>query len=113
MTGRAWVALAALAALGGCSMIRDLWSGGPKEQSRAHEGALTLACDQGKTLIVRVDAGKSAWIIQPEREFRLDAAGGESSRYTNGKATLTVSGAEMSFEEPGSPALTHCRNPQS
>ncbi len=112
MTGRAWVAVAAIAALGGCSMIRDLWSGGPKEQPRVHEGAVTLACDQGKTLVVRMDAGKSAWIIQPEREFRLDAAGGES-RYTNGKATLTVSGGEMSFDEPGSPALTHCRNPKS
>jgi hypothetical protein len=112
MTGRAWVAAVALMALSGCSTIRDLWSGGPRELPRVHEGAVTLACDQSRTLIVRMDAGKSAWIIQPEREFRLDAASGES-RYSNGRATLTVSGGEMSFEESGSPALTHCRNPQS
>ena len=114
MTGRAWIAVAALAVLSGCTMIRDLWSGGPREQPRVHEGAVSLACDQGKTLLVRLDAGKSAWIILPEREFRLDAAAGAGeSRYTNGRATLTVNGGEMSLEETGSPTFAHCRNPKS
>ncbi len=108
------MAAAALIALAGCSMITDLWTGGPKERPRVHEGALALGCDEGKTLLVRMEPGKSAWIILPEREFRLDAAGGAGeSRYTNGRATLTVKGGEMSFEEPGSPSLTHCRNSQS
>ncbi len=104
------MAVAALAALAACSTIADLWNGGPKELSRTHEGAVALACDSGRTLLVRLEPGKSAWVILPEREFRLDAAsGGGETRYTNGRETLTVSEGEMSLEDPGSPPFTHCR----
>ena len=108
------MAAAALMALAACSTVASLWTGGPKEQPRVREGALALGCDGGKTLLVRIDPGKSAWVILPEREFRLDAAAGTGeSRYSNGRATLTATGEEMSFEEPGAPSFTHCRKPQS
>ncbi len=112
--GRQWLAAGALLALGACSTITDLWTGGPKERPRVQEGVVTLSCDGGKPLQVRMEpGGKSAWIIFPDREFRLDAvAGAGDTRYSNGRTTLLVQGEQMSLEEGGVPSFSNCRKPQ-
>ena len=100
-----------LVLLGGCGTISDLWQGGPREQSRVRKDAIQLACDAGKALQVRRDAG-SIWMILPEREFRLDPVEGapERERFSNGRTTLTITGGnQVSVEEGGAPQFTGCR----
>ena len=91
----------------------SFWSGSVKELPRTPPDALALNCESGKTLFIRMDpSGKSAWIIFPDREFRLDR-GEDPNRYSNGRTTLIVRGEEMSLEEPGSPPFVNCRRPQA
>lgn len=68
--------------------------GGVKEQdtSRPPAGATAYQCDGGKRLFVRyLDNGAAAWVILPEREFRLNkTATGGGTRYSNGNDALDV-----------------------
>ena len=91
----------------GCGTVERLWSGGPTEQKRVRAGVTEFSCASNRKLLVRIDAAaKSAWVIFPEREFRLDQVPeGPGTRYSNGRATLVIEGDEASLEE-GS-ALTH------
>lgn len=81
-----------------CSSVNlDVLSfGGAKEQdtSRAPAGATAYQCADGKRLFVRyLDEGAAAWIILPDREFRLNrAATAAGTRYGNGSDTLAVEG---------------------
>ena len=82
-----------LSACGSVSM--NLWPfGGTKEQdpSRTPAGASAYQCEGGKRLFVRyLDNGAAAWVILPEREFRLNKAGATAAtRYSNGNATLDL-----------------------
>jgi hypothetical protein len=102
-------AAAALVLIAGCSTIGEIWTGGPREQSRVRRDATQLACDAGKTLMVRREPG-SIWMILPDREFRLDAVQGAGDRYSNGRTTLTIAGgSEVSVEEAGAPQFSACR----
>jgi membrane-bound inhibitor of C-type lysozyme len=82
--------------LGACSsMSVNLWPfGGASEQdlSRPPPGATAYQCEGGMRLFVRyLDNGAAAWVILPEREFRLNkATSGSGTRYSNGNATLDV-----------------------
>lgn len=82
--------------LAACSSVSlDVLSfGGAKEQdtSRAPAGATAYQCEDGKNLFVRfLDNGAAAWVILPEREFRLSKAGASAgTRYTNGNSTLDI-----------------------
>lgn len=82
--------------LGACSSVSiDLWPfGGGKEQdlSRTPPGATAYTCEGGRRLFVRyLENGAAAWVILPEREFRLNKATSTSgTRYSNGNATLDV-----------------------
>ena len=89
--------------------------GGPRELSRVRSDALAMSCEAGKTLLVRMDpAGQSAWIILPEREFRLDLTpGAADTRYSNGRTTLIIRGEQATLEESGAPSLANCRGPQA
>ena len=64
-------------ALSACSSV-NLWPfGGDKEQdpSRTPAGATAYQCEGGKRLFVRyLDNSAAAWVILPEREFRLNKA---------------------------------------
>jgi membrane-bound inhibitor of C-type lysozyme len=90
--------------LSACSSINvNLWPfGGGKEQdpSRTPPGATAYTCEGGTRLFVRyLDNGAAAWVILPEREFRLNKATSASgTRYSNGNATLDVNddGATLS-----------------
>ena len=93
--------------------VYSFWSGGVRELPRTPVDALAMECEGGKTLLLRMESsGKAAWIIFPDREFRLDRSD-DPSRYSNGRATLVVRGDAMSLEEPGSPTLANCRRPQA
>ena len=107
--------------LAGCSAvssitdpIKNLWSGGPQEQSRDRPGAVNYACDAGKKLTLLFDSpAKSAWVLLPDREYRLDAVASDSAtRYSNGSTTVTVSGDEVTMEEKSLVTLANCRPAQ-
>lgn len=83
-------------ALSACSSVPlNLWpfGGDPAAgTSRTPAGATAYQCDAGKRLFVRyLDSGAAAWVILPEREFRLNkiAAGG-ATRFSNGVTTLDL-----------------------
>ena len=98
-----------------CSSV-NLWPfGGAKEQdpSRTPAGATAYQCEGGKRLFVRyLDNGAAAWVILPEREFRLNKASATSgSRYSNGSAALDVRDDAVTLTDGA--AVTHAGCKQS
>jgi membrane-bound inhibitor of C-type lysozyme len=95
ITRAATLACAALA-LSACGSVNvNLWpfgGGGEHNLSRTPPGASAYQCDEGKRLYVRfLDNGAAAWVILPEREFRLNKAPSDGgTRYSNGSATLEL-----------------------
>ena len=93
---RAAALACAILLLSACSSINvNLWPfGGDKEQdlSRTPSGATAYQCEDGKRLFVRyLDSGAAAWVILPDREFRLNKATSTSgTSYSNGRATLDI-----------------------
>src|SRR5438105_292716 len=86
-------ALVALA-LAGCS---GLFGAKEIERSRVPQGATEYRCDAGRSFYLRREGGASAWIILPEREFRLDKAQGSGERYSSRVATLELKGDEAAL----------------
>lgn len=107
-------ALACLALLlTGCGSV-DLWPfGGGKTQelSRTPASATEYQCNAGKRFYVRyLDNGKAAWVIFPEREFRLDKVASETgARYSNGIAMLETNGNEATLRDGPTAAFTGCK----
>jgi membrane-bound inhibitor of C-type lysozyme len=104
------IATALLTACGGGGW----WPFGGKSEdpsTRIPPGATVYNCAGNKRLFVRHTAdGKSAWVIYPDREFRLDRATAASGdRYSNGVSTLTVQGEETTLEEGGARLFTDCK----
>ena len=95
----------------GCGTVERLWSGGATEQKRVRTGVTEFKCDANKKLLVRFDAaGKTAWVIFPEREFRLDlVTDAPGARYSNGRATLATQGDEASLEEAAAVTFANCK----
>ncbi len=97
--------------LGACSSINlDLlpFTGGKEQDlSRTPPGATAYACEGGTRLFVRyLDNGAAAWVILPEREFRLNKATSTSgTRYSNGSATLDIKDNEVTLSDGA--AVTH------
>ena len=102
-------ALGAAVLATGCGTVERMW-GGATEQKRVRVGT-EYTCDANRKLLVRFDAGgKSAWVIFPEREFRLDQVPGESgARYSNGRTTLSTSGDEVSLDEASAVTYANCK----
>ena len=95
-------AMATMIAMTGCSSIDDLFRGGPREQSRVRPDVAEYVCAEGKTLSIKRDPGaKAAWVVLPDREYRLDAVAGSGDRYSNGRSTLILANGETSLEEAG------------
>ena len=99
--------------LAGCSSI-NLWPFGdskPQEVSRKPVNATEYQCNNDRRLYVRyLDNGASAWVIFPEREFRLDKVASESGlRYSNGIAMLERNGDEVSLRDGPTVAFTGCK----
>ncbi len=98
--------------MSGCGGV-DLWPFGTKEgeRSRAPADATEYRCDAGKRFYLRgVKDGASAWVILPEREFRLDkVASASGARYSNGSATLETKGDAASLNDGPGAVYTGCR----
>lgn len=102
-------------ALGGCGGFSlgslNPWSGTAEQVRSAPADATTYACEGGKHLVVRyLSADKTAMIVFPEREFRLDETPAPAgTRYSNGRTTLTAQGDEAALEEAGAKTYTNCK----
>lgn len=113
-TGWRTTALACVALLmTGCGSV-NLWPFGSDtapERSRAPANATEYQCDAGKRFYVRyLDGGGSAWVILPEREFRLDkVAAASGTRYSNGSATLEVNGNEAALADAPAISFIGCK----
>jgi membrane-bound inhibitor of C-type lysozyme len=79
--------------------------------TRVPPGATEFSCAGAKRLLVRFTAdGKSAWVIYPDREFRLDRPGsGAGELYTNGVTSLSVQGADAHLDEGSTRAFAECK----
>ena len=113
-TRTATLAFAALM-LSACGSVNlDVLSfGGIKEQdtSRAPAGATAYQCEGGKRLFVRyLDNGAAAWVILPEREFRLNKAA-SGTRYGNGSATLEIKDDGVTLSDGASVTYANCKAP--
>ncbi len=101
--------LTACGSLPSLPSMPNVWPFGEKsgERSRVPPGATAYQCDNGRTLYVRyIDNGKAAWVILPEREFRLNPMiSASGARYSNGVATLDTRGDEATLSD--GPNVTH------
>jgi membrane-bound inhibitor of C-type lysozyme len=97
-TAAVLVALAAACASGG-------------DRPRWPADATFYKCDGGKELVVQYLAdGKSAMVMYPERDFRLDQVPAASGvRYSNGRTTLHTKGPEAFVEEGGQTLFANCK----
>ena len=78
-------------------------------RSRVPANSTEYRCDAGKSFFLRMaDGGAAAWVILPEREFRLDKAGAATGRYESRVARLDLNG-EMATLTDGPDAFTGCK----
>ena len=104
--------------LAGCesmSLPSTVWPFGDKsvERSRVPANSVAYQCAGNKRFYLRyLDNGAAAWVILPEREFRLDRIAGDGgTRYGNGRAVLAVNGEELSLSDGPTVNYTQCRIP--
>lgn len=112
---RAAALVCASLVLGACGSVKvNLWPfGGDAEQdlSRTPAGASAYHCDGGKRLFVRyLENGAAAWVILPEREFRLNKLASTSgTRYGDGSATLEINNDVATLADGSSIAYGGCK----
>ena len=104
------------AALAGCGGTVDTISGGlfgvrELDRSRAPANATRYACDGGKSFYLRLQQD-SAWVILPEREFRLDKAGSDA-RYSSSAASLDMGKDGATLVNAPDISYTGCKPAQS
>jgi len=108
-----------LSGCGGSGMsVGNLWPFGGQgagELSRIPVNSTAYRCDGGKRFYLRsLDNGTAAWVILPEREFRLDKLPGEQGgRYGSGKAVLNVTESEVTLTDGVTLNFTGCRIPSA
>ena len=110
-SARCAVLIATTLLLGACSSLDILSFGGIKEQdtARTPPGATAYQCAEGKRLFVRY-LDNAAWVILPDREFRLDRSPGSGSgHYSNGSDTLEVSGDSASLSDGAKTTYAACK----
>jgi membrane-bound inhibitor of C-type lysozyme len=103
--------------LAGCSSINvNVWPfDGDKAPARAGmkgpDNATEYRCEGGKLFHVRqLEAGKAVWLFLPDRQVRLDKNGSEGdASYTNGIATLKLSGSEATLIDGPSANYSGCK----
>jgi hypothetical protein len=104
--------------LAGCSSVSmpSLWPFGEErntERSRVPPNSVAYQCAAGKRFYLRyLDNGAAAWVILPEREFRLDKVAGDGgTRFGNGKAELSINGEQASLTDGPTVNFTACKIP--
>lgn len=111
-------ALAAALALAGCSGVTDTLTGGlfgvkELDRSRPPSNATQYSCDGGKSFYLRLQ-DESAWVILPEREFRLDkAAGSPGGHYANRAASLDLDQGGATLVDAPDISYTGCKPAQA
>jgi len=105
----ATAAAALLALAAGCSSWWPFGSSG--DRPRWPADATIYKCDADKELVVQyLEGGKSAMVMYPERDFRLDQVSAASGvRYSNGRTTLHTKGPEAFLEEGGQTLFANCK----
>ena len=107
----------AAAGCGSVSLPSSLWpfsDGKSVERSRVPANSVTYQCAGGKRFYLRtLENGAAAWVILPEREFRLDRVAGDGTRYGNGRAVLTVTAEETSLTDGPTVSYTGCKTPSA
>ena len=103
---------------GGCGGFNpsSLWPFGEGLQGREPgppPNALAYRCDGNRSFYLRMLDGGAAWVILPEREFRLDKVAGAAGRFGNGVATLEVNGDIATLNAGPGQAYTACRVPKA
>jgi membrane-bound inhibitor of C-type lysozyme len=97
----------------GCGSI-NIWPFGESKSqsvSRGPENATEYRCDGGKLFHVRtLEAGKSVWVILPDRQVRLDRVAAEAgNRYSNGIAVLNIGDAEATLTDRPAISYSGCK----
>lgn len=110
-------ALAAALALAGCSGVTDTLTGGlfgvkELDRSRAPANAVQYACDGGSSFYLRLQ-DNAAWVILPEREFRLDKTAASGTRYANRAASLDIDPNGATLVDAPDISYTGCKPSQS
>ncbi len=110
---RAAALTCAILMLSACSSI-SLWpfGGGPEaDPTRAPAGATAFQCDGSKHFFVRyLDNGAAAWVMLPEREFRLNKVSADSgSRYSNGSDALDITGGTATLWDGDAATHSNCK----
>ena len=99
--------------LAGCSGFSwNPWSSSEVVVARTPPGAKGYACEGGKRLLVRYAAdAKSAVIIHPQGEYRLDrAAAASGEQFSNGSGTtLAIREGEATLQEGGAVQFAKCK----
>ena len=110
MRTRAVVLGALVATVQGCSGSWWPFGSSGGEANRIPPGAVEFTCAEGKRLFVRfADDGKSAWVILPDREFRLDRSGGGSDAYANATTRLSLPGDSAQLDIEGNRQYADCK----
>ncbi len=101
--------------LAGCGSI-NVWPFGDSKSrgasvSRGPDNATEYRCDGGKAFHVRtLEAGKSVWLILPDRQVRLDRVATEAgNRYSNGIAVLHLGDADATLTDGAAISFTGCK----
>lgn len=72
--------------------------------------ATEYLCEGNKRFFVRTLAKENAvWLIYPDREVRLEAAGEGSNRYTNSVAVLEINGEASSLSDGPNINYSSCK----
>ena len=106
------LAMPLVLALGGCSSPR-LWPFGETESRPAvPENSVQYQCNGSKRFFLRMLSNGDAWVILPEREFRLErVASAPGRRFSNGVAVLELGDAasEASLNDGPAIAFAGCK----
>ncbi|HZM47994.1 MAG TPA: MliC family protein [Burkholderiales bacterium] len=78
-------------------------------------GATAYACEGGKRLLVRFESDtKSAWVIYPDRQLRLDqVASASGQEFGRAGTTLAVKEGDTTLTEAGAVLFAGCKPEQA
>lgn len=110
-----WSLLVLPLLIAGCGGI-NLWPFGESTPpgtsvARGPENATEYRCEGGKAFHVRtLEAGKSVWLILPDRQVRLDRVAAEAgNRYSNGIAVLHVGESGATLTDGAAISFSGCK----